>query len=96
MNDTTLELSRGPRGAAALGTLAAALYALPKVLGDWIRVARAARQRDPELLEIVRVRALAQRHQATDRGFASDLLAAADRHEEALRSRRPGSAADRR
>ena len=96
MNDTTLEFSPAPRGAETLGRLGAALYVLPRVVGAWIRVARAARQRDPELLEIVRVRALAQRHQSTDRGFASDLLAAADRHEEALRSQRKGSAADRR
>ena len=96
MNDTTLNLPRSPRGAEHLGNAGAALYALPRILGAWIRVARAARQRDPEQLEVARVRALAQRHQATDRGFASDLLAAADSHEEALRSQRKGSAADRR
>lgn len=96
MNYTTLELSGSPRGAEQLGTLGAALCALPRVVGAWMRVALAARQRDTELMEVVRVRALAQRHQLTDRGFSSDLLAAADRHEAALRSRRKGSAANRR
>jgi hypothetical protein len=51
---------------------------------------------NPEVREAAAVRALAQRYQASDRGFASDLLAAADRHEEAARASRPGSAADRR
>ncbi|MEP7057381.1 MAG: hypothetical protein ABI809_06370 [Caldimonas sp.] len=42
------------------------------------------------------VRALADRYRNTDRGFAADLYVAADRHEEEARSRREGSAANRR
>ena len=42
------------------------------------------------------LRQFANRYRETDRGFAADLLSAADRHEEAVRANRPGSAADRR
>ena len=46
--------------------------------------------------EAAAVRELALRYRETDRGFAADLLAAADRHEQGARAQRPGSAADRR
>jgi len=42
---------------------------------------------DAALREIAQVRALARHHQATDPGFAADLLADADRHESALLER---------
>ena len=51
---------------------------------------------DKATREAAAVRALAYRYLESDRGFAADLYAAADRHEEAARAQRPGSAADRR
>ena len=51
---------------------------------------------DPTTRNVAAVRELAYRYRETDRGFASDLLCAADRHETVLRASRPGSAADRR
>ena len=50
----------------------------------------------PTTRDAVALRQLAGRYRETDRGFAADLLSAADRHEEAVRANRPGSAADRR
>ena len=51
---------------------------------------------DPGVRQVAAVRELANRYRETDRGFAADLLCAADRHETAVRAKRPGSAADRR
>ena len=50
----------------------------------------------PTTRDAAALRQLANRYRETDRGFAADLLSAADRHEEAVRASRPGSAADRR
>ena len=51
---------------------------------------------EPGVRHVAAVRELAQRYRESDRGFAADLLCAADRHESVLRANRPGSAADRR
>jgi hypothetical protein len=72
---------REPRGAL---WAARAAFALWQVLAGKRRTLAAE---DAALREIAQVRALARHHQATDPGFAGDLLAAADRHESALLER---------
>lgn len=65
--------SRGARAGAAL------FVALYRLLAGMLR---AATERKPGgLPDVQAVRDLARRHQASDPGFAADLLAAADRHE---------------
>lgn len=69
---------REPRGA---------IWAARAVVALWQALARRRRERaveDAAAREIEQVRALARHHMTTDPGFASDLLAAADRHESAL------------
>jgi len=68
------------------------LAALLRILRGWTRHAAVS----PATRDAAVVRRLADRYRETDRGFAADLLSAADRHEEAVRASRPGSAADRR
>ena len=65
-----------PRGARAGAARFVALY---RLLAGLFRAAT-ARQRE-RLPDVQAVRDLARRHQASDPGFAADLLAAADRHE---------------
>ncbi len=72
---------REPRGAQ---WAARAAFALWEVLG---RKRRGRAVEEAAAREIEQVRALARHHQATDPGFAADLLAAADRHESALLER---------
>jgi len=68
-----------------------ALWAAKAAIALWQLLVRKRRERavvDEMAHEIARVRALARHHMATDPGFASDLLAAADRHEAAQRAER--------
>jgi hypothetical protein len=81
MTTTTIHLQlpaarTAPRFAAPLGELFAALFALLS------RPARPApTQRRSPSREAARVRAMAQSYEAADPRFASELYAAADRHE---------------
>ena len=69
--------SPNPRGARAGAALFVALY---RLLAGMLRAATTVRARG-SLPNVQAVRDLAQRHRASDPGFAADLLAAADRHE---------------
>jgi hypothetical protein len=81
-----------PRSGAVLGPLlGAAVRALTQIFAM-----PSSQPSDRAAREAGAVRMLAHRYRDTDRGFAADLYAAADRHEEAARAARPGSAADRR
>ena len=72
----TLQRTGQRRAAFALYALFVALY---RLLAGMLR---AATERKPGgLPDVQAVRDLARRHQASDPGFAADLLAAADRHE---------------
>lgn len=64
-----------PRAAASIGDLFAAALAMIMPAAD-----RPAAPRDPAR-EAARVRAMAQNYVRTDPRFASELFAAADRHE---------------
>ena len=88
MSDAVLSLRTTLRKAEHTPLFAAALHLL--------RDLTARRAVHPASREAAAVRLLAARYRETDRGFAADLLSAADRHEEAARASRPGSAADRR
>lgn len=70
-----------PRGARAGAAVFVALYRLVAGLADRIARVGAASNPHNELADVQAVRDLALRHQASDPGFAADLLAAADRHE---------------
>lgn len=64
-----------PRGAAWAARAATALW-------QWLAgPPRATSAAEVAVHQAAAVRALAQRHQTNDPGFAADLLAAADRHE---------------
>ena len=82
MTDTTLELEaarRGPRsatGTSLVQRLRRALVALAHLCA-----AKAHEQVSRWARDAADVRALALRHAESDRGFAADLYAAADRHE---------------
>jgi len=86
MTDTTLDFQaarRGPRratGASLAQRLRRALDAFAR-----LRAAKAHEQVSRRAREAADVRALALRHADSDRGFAADLYAAADRHEAAGR-----------
>jgi hypothetical protein len=75
-------------GVAKVAAPRGAEWAARAVLGLWRALARQPRAGaiadDGVSREVARVRALARHHQATDPGFAADLLAAADRHEATL------------
>lgn len=88
MSDAVLSLRTTLRKAERTPLLAAVLRTLRDLTGR--------RAVNPAIREAAAVRQLAARYRDTDRGFAADLLSAADRHEEAARASRPGSAADRR
>ena len=81
MSSTTLEAGSAPSARSARGTgsgagLATRVWALGRSL--W----RAGAQRVPTATqEAAEVREMARRIQYSEPGFASDLLAAADRHE---------------
>jgi hypothetical protein len=84
MTDTTLEFHaahRGPRRAAG-ASLAQRLWRALDAFAR-LRTAKAHEQVSRHAREAADVRALALRHAASDRGFAADLYAAADRHEAA-------------
>ena len=99
MTDTTIDLQAVQRGGAWLG----AAHVRP-VLRSWMEalahILRPVSTSDEPLgkaeREAAAVREMALRYRETDRGFAADLFAAADRHEELARAARPGAAADRR
>ena len=99
MTDTTIDLRAAERRGTWLGAALARplgrswMEALAHALGT-IRPHETPATRAER--EAAAVRELALRYRETDRGFAADLLAAADRHEEDARARRPGSAASRR
>ncbi len=83
MTDTTVHFDPHARPAARQGALVGAyaahvLLSLKAAFGA-ARGAREEAQRDASA-----VRLMAQRYRQSDRGFAADLDAAADRHEEAL------------
>ena len=88
MSDAVLSLRTTLRKAERTPILAALL----RTLRSWTGHAGA----NPTTRDAAALRQLANRYRETDRGFAADLLSAADRHEEAVRASRPGSAADRR
>jgi hypothetical protein len=99
MTDTTIDLRaverRGTWLDAALARplgrswIEALAHALKTIRPNETPASRAER-------EAAAVRELALRYRETDRGFAADLLAAADRHEQDAHSDRHGSAASRR
>ena len=88
MSDAVLSLRTTLQRAESTPILAALL----RTLRSWTGHAGA----NPTTRDAAALRQLANRYRETDRGFAADLLSAADRHEEAVRASRPGSAADRR
>ncbi|MEO7337456.1 MAG: hypothetical protein ABIV63_12825 [Caldimonas sp.] len=97
MTDATIDFEGRRNGALVTGSviapmIAALVHAVSRAWTDGGRVRRSTRRAG----EAAAVRALASRYHSSDRGFAADLYAAADRHEEAQRAVRPGSAADRR
>jgi|KBSMisStaDraftv2_1062788.scaffolds.fasta_scaffold42713_4 hypothetical protein len=88
MSDAVLSLRTTLQKAERMPVLAALL----RTLRSWAGHAGVS----PTTRDAAALRQLANRYRETDRGFAADLLSAADRHEEAVRASRPGSAADRR
>ncbi len=86
MTDTTLHFDPAdhrfaPASNGVLGPLvAAAIRATVRLLA----AARARHAAEHRARQVAEVRALAHRYRDTDRGFCSDLCAAADRHEEAV------------
>jgi hypothetical protein len=79
---TSTTINRQPKGIdlynrSPLRTLLSALPRLPRLT----RVAPAAAAQRDLARDVAAVRALAHTYRKTDRGFAADLYAAADRHE---------------
>ena len=94
MTDTTLEF-QAARGGARSVTSASLAWRLRRAWDAFarIRAAKAHEQISRWAREAADVRALALRHADSDRSFAADLYAAADRHEAAGRAAqrsRPG------
>jgi len=93
MTETTLDLSHRPRRQAPLtgALLATVIRGAVRILAPWFGTdaTRAGVARHAH--EAAAVRALAQRHRDSDRSFAADLYAAADRHQAAGDGRATGS-----
>jgi hypothetical protein len=87
MTETTFDLPLPRRSQAPVtGALLAPLFR--SAAGALVRLLRAGAAREPvsrRAREAAAVRALALRHRDSDRGFAADLYAAADRHQAAGR-----------
>lgn len=91
MTDTTLDLgaARGAPRAAIRASLAQRVRRALAALAHW-RAAKAHEQVSRWAREAADLRALALRHADSDRSFAADLYAAADRHEAAGRAAQQG------
>ena len=87
MTDTTLDFTQAARTSrpAMRASLALRLRRAFEAFARF-RAAKAHEQVSRWAREAADVRALALRHADTDRSFAADLYAAADRHEEAGRA----------
>ena len=89
MTPTTLDFETARRRSVPVdgSALGAVLKALLRTFVAAISVSQSRSAVDRAAREAAGVREMAQRYRHSDRGFAADLFAAADRHEETARVR---------